>query len=252
MARASAGIFHQTPAYVQLTQTPRTRRLPLLQATHVVLGVDRRLTQSALATLEAYVKTYRDLPVQERLDSYDLVPVGTGDVRGVELFVQQRLLDHWYGLVSYSYSRSQRTDRIYGTYPDEWDYRHVLTLLAGVRPRRGLEVSARWRWIGGRPFTTFVSRFEVTPDGGVQPGTRYWVGFEGPHHGGRYPAYHRLDLRVDRRQQLGRIHLVAFVDVENVYGHDNVLVQRYSHQNREPEPVFQWQLLPVGGLSLEF
>jgi len=37
-----------------------------------------------------------------------------------------------------------------------------------------------------------------------------------------------------------------------VYARDNVLTQRYSHEQPDPEPVFQWKLLPVGGISLEF
>jgi hypothetical protein len=45
---------------------------------------------------------------------------------------------------------------------------------------------------------------------------------------------------------------VGFVDVENVYARDNILTQRWSHERAEPEPVYQWQLLPVVGLSLEF
>jgi len=250
--RAAAGLFHQTPAYVALTRTPGARRLPMLRATHWLLGVDKRLGAATLATVEAYVKRYDRLPVDVRRDSYERVPDGTGHVHGLELFVQQRLLARWYGLVSYSYSRSERTDRVYGAYPDDWDYRHVLTLLAGVRPRAGLELSARWRWFGGRPFTTAGSRFEATPAGLVQAGTGYFVGFEGPHNGGRLPAYHRFDLRVDQRRQIGRFHLVAYLDVENVYDRDNVLQQRYTHERAAPEEIFQWQLLPVGGLSLEF
>jgi hypothetical protein len=250
--RASAGVFRQTPMAVQLTQTAAARRLPLLRADHFVVGVDHRLSRSTQVTLEAYVKRYRDLPVAPERGSYELVPEGTGDVRGLEVFVQRRMLQRWYGLASYSWSRSERTDRLYGTYADAWDYRHVLTLMAGVRPRRGLEVSARWRWIGGRPFTPFTSRFEVTPAGVVRPGTGWFVGFEAAHHGERLPAYHRLDLRVDQRRQIGRFHLVAFVDIENVYGRDNVLMQRYSHERAAAEAVYQWKLLPVGGLSLEF
>lgn len=251
-ARASAGLFRQTPFAVQLTQTPATWRLPYSRAEHYVFGIDRRLTRSAQVTLEAFVKRYRDLPVQRERGSYEIVSDGTGQVRGLELFVQQRLLERWYGLASYSYSRSERTDRVHGTFADEWDYRQVLTLLGGFRPRSGLEVSARWRYIGGRPFTTFTQRFEVTPEGRMRSGTGYWVGFEGPFNGGRLPGYHRLDLRVDQRRQLGRFHLVAFLDIENVYVRDNVLLQRYSHARAAPEPVFQWKLLPVGGLSLEF
>ena len=141
---------------------------------------------------------------------------------------------------------------MHGTFPDDWDYQHVLTLMAGYRPRHDFEVSARWRYIGGRPFTEFTSRFEVTSQGAVQPGTGYWVGFEGPWNSGRLPAYHRLDLRADHRRQLGRYQFVIFVDLENVYDCNNILLQRYSHENRDPEAVYQWQLLPVVGLTLEF
>ncbi len=250
-ARLSAGIARQTPVSVLLTQTPAARRLPYERAGQFVAGLDYRLSRSAQASIEAYDKRYSSLPVPIARGSRQLVAAGTGRVRGFEALVQQRLFDRWYGLTSYSYSRSERTDRIFGTYPDDWDYRQVLTLLAGFRPRRGLEVSGRWRFIGGRPYTP-LTRFEVTPQGAVQAGTGYWVGFEGPHNGARLAAYHRLDLRIDQRHQFGRFHLVTFLDLENIYSRDNVLTQRYSHDRAQPEPIFQWKLLPVGGLSLEF
>lgn len=251
-ARGLWGVAQQTPRAVDLTRTPEAARLPYMRATQTVLGADCRLSHAAQATVEVYEKRYTDLPVPVARGAYDLAADGTGRVRGGEIFVQQRLLDRWYGLVSYSYSQSERTDRIYGAYPDDWDYRHVFTFMAGVRPRKGWEFSGRWRYIGGRPETQFVQRFEVDTHGVLQPGSGYWVGFEGPHNGARLPAYHRLDLRADHRRQWGRFHLVTFVDVENVYARDNVLTQRYSHERRDPEPVFQWQLLPVLGLSLEF
>lgn len=250
--RTSAGLFHQTPFAIQLTQTQATRRLPMQRAAHAVVGVDRRLGRGTQATVEAYVKQYDELPVAPARDSRELVAAGTGRVRGVEMFVQQRLLSRWYGLASYALSKSERTDLVHGTFADEWDARHVLTLLAGVRPRQGWEFSARWRWVSGRPFTEFSERFEVAPSGVRTPGSSYFVGFEGPFNGGRLPAYHRLDLRVDHRRQIGRFHLVTFVDLENVYDRDNVLLQRFSHDRAAPEAVYQWKLLPVVGVSLEF
>jgi hypothetical protein len=251
-ARASAGVFHQTPVSVLLTQTVSNRRLPYARALHGVVGADWRLSRAALATVEVFAKRYRRLPVAAERGSYELFPDGTGDVRGLEIFLQQRLLARWYGLASYSWSRSERTDRVYGTYRDDWDAPHVLTLLGGVRPGRGFELSARWRYLSGRPYTRFAPRFEVAPDGSVTPGSGYWIGFERAHNGDRLPAYHRLDLRVDHRAQLGRFHLVTFLDLENIYDRGNVLTQRYSHDAAAPEAVFQWQLLPVVGLSLEF
>ena len=251
-ARAAAGLFHQTPISFALTQSPANRRLPYQRAVHAVVGSDWRLSRSALATVEVFSKWYDRLPVAPARGSYTLVPEGEGDVRGFEVFVQQRLLDRWYGLASYSYSRSERRDLVHGTFDDEWDTPHVLTLLGGVRPGRGFEVSARWRYLSGRPYTNFASRFEVAPDGVLTPGSGYWVGFESAYLGDRLPAYHRLDLRVDHRKQFGRFHLVTFLDLENVYDRENTLTQRYSHDRADPEAVFQWQLLPVVGVSLEF
>jgi outer membrane receptor protein involved in Fe transport len=250
--RGSTGLFHQTPFAIQLTQTESARRLPMQRAAHAVLGCDRRLGRGTQATVEAYIKQYSDLPVAPSRDSHELVPAGSGRVRGVEAFVQQRLLSRWYGLASYALSKSERTDVVHGTFVEAWDARHVLTMLAGVRPRTGWEFSARWRWVSGRPFTDFTERFEVGPNGVRAPGSGFFVGFEAPYNGGRLPAYHRLDLRVDHRRQLGRFHLVTFVDLENVYDRDNILLQRFSHASAAPEAVYQWKLLPVGGLSLEF
>jgi len=251
-ARASLGLFHQTPISFLLTQTPANRRLPYQRAAHAVAGMDWRLSRAALATVEVFAKRYDRLPVAPARGAYELVADGEGDVRGFEVFLQQRLLDRWYGLASYSWSRSERSDRIHGTFRDEWDTPHVVTLLGGVRPGRGFELSARWRYLSGRPYTRLSPRFEVAADGRVTPGSGYWVGFEAGYNGDRLPAYHRLDVRVDHRTQLGRFHLVTFLDLENVYDRDNVLTQRYSHAAAAPEAVFQWKLLPVVGASLEF
>ena len=44
----------------------------------------------------------------------------------------------------------------------------------------------------------------------------------GPRNGLRYPAYHRLDLRVTRRFRLRGGTLALYLDVTNLYGHNNV------------------------------
>ena len=168
-ARGSAGVFYQTPAYVLLTRTPSARTLPFARASHYVLGADVRMSRGAQATIEAYAKSYRDLPVEAARGSHELVPEGRGEVRGLELFVQQRLLDRWYGLASYSWSRSERTDRLHGTFRDDWDYTHVrpCSRASGRDRSRALARLALHRWAG--PSRRATGRFEVTPEGHVNP-----------------------------------------------------------------------------------
>lgn len=52
-----------------------------------------------------------------------------------------------------------------------------------------MELSTKFRCSGGRPFTTPI----------YHPVLKEWVVEEQQLNGERYPAYHRIDFRIDRR-----------------------------------------------------
>jgi hypothetical protein len=66
----------------------------------------------------------------------------------------------------------------------------------------------------------------------------------------RYPAYHRLDVRVEKRLAFGRWTLDASLDVQNVYNRRNVYY-RYWDDGRE-RTVYYFPIVPFVGLRAGF
>jgi hypothetical protein len=67
----------------------------------------------------------------------------------------------------------------------------------------------------------------------------------------RLPNFHTLNLRLDYRRRLGRLSLIAFLDVINVYGHKNV--DSIQFQERTGENIEQGlEGFPQFGLKLEY
>ena len=62
----------------------------------------------------------------------------------------------------------------------------------------------------------------------------------------RFPAYHRLDFRIDRRFIFDTWNLVIFFDLVNIYNRDNVWDYNYKDDGTR-ERVLQYQALPEGG-----
>ena len=100
----------------------------------------------------------------------------------------------------------------------------------------------RWRYLGGRPYT------EQT----YYPHLRTWVVEEDMlWNTRRYPTYHRLDFRLDRRYMMKGWTLVTYLDIMNVYARDNIWMYSYNSDGTK-EDILQFQVFPVGGVTIEF
>ena len=63
--------------------------------------------------------------------------------------------------------------------------------------------------------------------------------------------FHTFNVRVDYRKQFGRLALVSFLDVVNLYGHLNVNEDRFLEITGE-EDSRGFTILPTAGLKIEF
>jgi hypothetical protein len=275
------GRHSQSPAYIQLSSHSDNKALDYKRTQQVVFGLERLFRDDIRGTLEVYYKDYRDVPVstsQLTPDPFDdsegrLVNAGRGYAKGVEFFLQKKMSHKYHYTISYSYSVSKGIDPRNGKSFDwDFDYRHVFTAISGAQwDLRGkswydrlktkwwyqilswspvpilpfadqVEVSVRWRYLGGRPYTKLT----------YHPEYQTWVvESTTPLNGARYPAYHRLDFRLDRRFMFNGWNLVTYFDIMNVYGRNNIWA--YSHNSDgTKEVIYQWQVFPVGGLTVEF
>lgn len=271
------GDQYQSPAYSDLTAHPHNRTLDCKRTHQVVVGVEHLFREDTKATVETYYKEYSGVAMPRSWttpDPYDrsegeLVNKGTGDARGIEFFLQRKTSGRFQGTLSYSYSRSRALDPRFGEYYDwDYDYRHVFTaistyrwkllnrpwyqrlrakpwykVLAFIIPLADeTVVSARWRYLGGRPYTepTYIRQVHT------------WITGEDQRLNSlRLKPYHRLDLRLDRRFMFRGWNMVTYVDLQNVYNRDNVWGYQY-HEDGSKEEVLQFKVFPIGGLAIEF
>jgi outer membrane receptor protein involved in Fe transport len=117
-----------------------------------------------------------------------------------------------------SYTLASVEDRIDGTWvPRSWDQPHTFSFELHTRRGGKWELGLAGLYHTGWP-TTAVSAVQVpNPDGSssIQP-------ILGPRNAERFPPYHRLDLRLTRRFDIGHGTLGVYLDVANVYGRRNV------------------------------
>jgi len=276
------GKHYQSPSYVVLNANKLNKLLDNKYTTQYVAGLEYLFRDDMRLTVEGFFKTYHDVPVsrssttQILFDNYQgqYINAGEGEAIGVELFFQKKLTRSFSSIISYSHSRSTAIDpRTGDEYNWDFDYRNVFTLVAGYKffwreeqwfqefknswiydwiswfplvPADEDEISIKWRYLGGRPFTPPV----------YHPEWREWVVEETQQlNTERFPEYHRLDFRIDKRFIFESWNLVTFLDIINIYGQDNLWNYNYgfdSEKGPEREDVLQFQVFPVGGVSLEF
>lgn len=256
---ASAGIYYQTPVYLWLSTDDRNRRLKPLRADHIIVGIEHLVMDDLRFTVDLYRKEYRHYPVSGYIPSYilvnggaaagafiagDLRSVGTGFANGVELFLQKKLTENYYGTISYSFSRTRFKAFDLVLRPGNYDYGHVLTLIAGYKVSNTLELSAKWRYTAGGPYTPIdeqASRFfgrEVLDLSRI--------------NAVRYPPYHRLDLRADIRFSIAGLEAIAYIDLQNAYNRKNIFFYSWNDDKERQVTAYQWSLLPILGMKVEF
>ncbi len=271
------GYHYQAPSYIELTLNPDNRGLRNKFTRQYVAGVERLLRDDIKLTIEAFYKSYHDVPVLRGFitpDPFDphegkLVNEAGGEAKGVELFFQKKLTAGFSSILSYSYSASRAKDVRYGTFYDwDFDYRHVFTFIGGYKANLKnrawyknlkeqwwhpftawilpfgdeVEFSLKYRYLGGRPYTPPI----------YHPELRTWIVEEQQAlNARRYPAYHRLDFRMDRRFIFKNWNMVVFLDMYNLLNRPNIWEYQYNDDGTI-EDLLQFEIFPVGGVSFEF
>ncbi|MBN1480915.1 TonB-dependent receptor [candidate division KSB1 bacterium] len=272
------GRHYQSPYPVELAAHPANNTLRNKYTNQYVVGLEHFFRDDIKLTLEAYYKKYLDIPVKKNLttpDPFDFddgtfINAAEGQAQGVEMFLQKKLTEKFSTIMSYAHSASQTLDPRFETYyPSDYDYRDVFTFIGGYKyrwyetawyqklrrkpwyfavswlpfmPADEFEISLKWRYLGGRPYTQPV----------YYPELQRWVVEEQQElNTRRYPPYHRLDLRLDRRFLFQTWTLVVFFDIINVYNRDNIWNYQYNDDGTISQ-VLQYKTFPVGGVTVEF
>lgn len=255
----SYGQFYQTPAYLWVSGDPSNMSLKNIRADHYIVGVEHYPWSDTKISVEAYDKEYSNYPVSVYIPTFifinggaaygsfitgPAVNAGKGYVRGVDVFLQKKMSNNFYGLISYSYSKSEFKALEGGWRPGDFDYRHVFTISGGVKLSDEWEISAKWRYADGRPYTPFNEAASKLGHHGVADVQNL--------NALRSPPYHRLDVRVDYRLHFTGWSIVSYIDLQNLYNRINVYSYYWDEVENKQAQVNQWAFFPIGGFSIEF
>ena len=237
--------------------------LPVSEALHGLLGVERWFGDARLARVEGYVKRYYDLLEPNSADDPDVrgdeFTVTEGGAYGVDVHLRQFERGAFSGWLSYGYGLSKRwhTRR----YFPAQDKRHSGQLIATWRLPRRYTLSSHFGFGTGTPYTPIVGQIVRRVYDGVRNewdtgiATREIQPVGGERNSRRYPAYHRMDVSIEREFTLRRGQkLRPYLQIVNVYDQRNVFTYNWSYTENPPTKtaVSQFPIVPSLGFTLEF
>jgi len=259
-AAASAGMFYQNIPNNVLVQNSAFKDLKTPAANHYILGLSRMLGESTRLSVEAYYKDYSNFPIDPDqpheflfdqivttglfLNHANLIDNGTASSKGIEIMVQKKLAEDFYGLVAASVSKSRYQDMYGDTYDRIYDNQFNFTLEGGYIPNNEWEFKARWIYAGGAPYTPFDYEASYENNKGIIDTDKM--------NSERLPDYHSLNLRVDKRFYFSGSSLILYLSVWNAYGRENVAQYVWNEVENQPDVQYQWSTLPVLGLEYKF
>lgn len=235
--RASAGLFSQRMITLNdeddvLTYFDAWVKIPdglsIEKAGHFVLGVEGGLDEATSIRVESYYKRYAALTVYNRNKLFASDPdyvTGTGNSYGVEALVRSKLwiLDLY---ASYALGWTRVQNRGFDYYP-RYDRRHAINLLVSAQPVNDLDLSLRWEFGSGFPFTASVGYYDrlrlgnpLTNPVETETGLPYIA--LGEKNGSRLPPYHRLDFSASFRFTVLGFKGSLGGQIMNVYDNINV------------------------------
>lgn len=286
---ANVGIYYQKPPYTVLgfqnnegEYVNQASDVRFIQSNHLVSGLEWQIPEkNRKFSAEVFYKTYNNYPSSIRngivlanlgadfgvIGNEPVTSDGKGRAYGLELLAQQRLYNNFYGIAAVTLVRSEFTNPGTDFLPSSWDNRFIVSLTAGKRLKKDWELGARWRFLGGTPYTPFdveASSLRANWDlfnGGIFNFNRV--------NALRLSSFHQLDLRLDKKYFFKNWNLNWYFDIQNAYNFQaeqpDILVPRRNDQDglvvdpNDPERYVLRQVanpagtvLPTVGIIVEF
>ncbi len=251
---ASFGIYYRLPGYPQLAfqQVQGSMSFPnpgdYIRSTHYVTGVEFLPSSDTRFTVEGFYKQYGNYPVSVS-DGISLANKGTdfgavgnepviqdgrGRAYGIEFFAQQKLTKRFFGVLSYTFYRSEFTGINNRYIRANWDNRHLLSLTWGYKFKGNWELGLKFRYQGAAPYTPFdlpASQLNyLTLGTGILDFART--------NTNALAAFHASDVRIDKKWNFRRFTLDIFLDVSNWYVSKNPGLPNYTFQRNADNTAF--------------
>ena len=237
---ASSGIYYQLPAYTIMgyrdnsnVLVNKENGLKYIKSTHYVAGFELNPESTSKITIEGFYKKYGNYPFSIR-DQISLANLGSdfgvigneevsstskGRSYGIELLAQKKSYNGLYGIVSYTFVKSEFENALNSYIPSSWDNRHLLTITGGKKLKKNWEIGGKFRLVGGQPYTPYdfensslIANYDVSNSGILDYSNL---------NSERFDTYHQLDVRVDKTWYWKKFSLNFYFDIQNLYGSES-------------------------------
>ena len=238
----NTGWYCQLPPYTSLgyrnsagVLVNRGNGLSYINNKHVVGGVEYISSSNTKFTMEGFYKKYDNYPFLLR-DSISLANLGgdfgvigdepvvstsEGRTYGAEFLAHQKLYKGFYGILAYTYVRSQFKDKNNDYVPSSWDSEHIISLTGGKKFKRNWEVGFKWRFTSGAPYTPYdIAYSSLVP---VYDVNAMGIPDFDRLNSERYEPIHQLDVRVDKKYYFKKWSLDFYLDIQNLYNYQATL-----------------------------
>lgn len=251
---ANVGHYTKEPSYTSMGYKDSNDvfvnkdNLKYIHVNHYVLGFEFNTKAKIKASVEGFYKQYYNYPITLNegislaskgndfgaVGDEPLVSSGKGRAYGIEALFTANDIKKFNIYAVFTYFISEFTD-IQGKYvSSSWDNRFILNLTASRKFKYDWLVSARWRLIGGSPYTPideYVSSQIQIWDVRNQPYLDYTK-----FNTLRLGNYHQLDIRVDKEFAWKNFDITLYLDIQNVYNFKSESEPIYTNLNTDGTP----------------
>jgi hypothetical protein len=282
----NTGRFYQQPPYTSLgfrnnndELVNKNNNLRYISADHIVGGIEYQRNPNARFTVEGFFKYYRNYPYSV-VDSISIANKGAdfgtygdeevisqskGRSYGMEVLVQERDLAGFNVIMAYTLVRSEFQNKTDDFIPSAWDNRHIVNLTVGRSLKGNWDIGAKWRFVGGAPYTPWDVLKSSEIDA-WEANSRGYFDFS-QFNTLRFGNFHQLDVRIDKSFFFNRWTLMLYTDIQNLYNFQitdqNILVREFDANGAPvitPDGRFQLRelenisgtVLPTIGIIVEF
>lgn len=246
IGRYAAQPAYTTMGYRETTGGPlvnKNESLKYITSNQLIMGFEYRPKDKMRMTIEGFYKQYSNYPLSVRegisiasqgadygqIGDEEIISTGKGRAYGFEVLYK---IMEWNNLnltSTYTYFRSEFTDKN-GVYrPSSWDTKHLLNLIASYKFRNSWNIATRWRFVGGAPYSP-IDEALSTNRAAWNITNQPYLDYEN-FNANRLSSNHQLDIRIDKEFFFKKWALNLYADIQNAYNFQSEKTPIYTNKD---------------------
>jgi hypothetical protein len=237
---------------------PADEHISPMHCEHFLAGYTRKINSNLALKLNGYYKRFENIieyknGVADFIAEWDeALLFGKGKSRGIEAMLKKEKgkLNGW---LAYTISKSERSIESIDNgawFPFQFDRRHDMKAVMHYQLNKNLSFGGTWSYASGNYLTAPEVHYLITVEN-----QQYLIEQYGSKNNLKLPAYHRLDIGVHHKKDIGNARQTWSFTIYNVYNRQNVFYVNSSLNSTGSlsfQPVSILPVLPSVNYSIEF